>query len=272
MPAKLTPGSEAGPPSDPGLCSQASPEQAAFYEANGYLKFGRIFTPTEMDALRVYVNEKIACLPEGRRPEEMDVPHFEDPWLFRYLAHPRVLDIVGVFLGPDIVLWSSHFIAKPGGDGRAVPWHTDGAFWQDSLEPMDVLTLWLAVDESRAANGCMRVLPGTHRAARVGLEAYRAVDAQANVFGNEIAPDLIDPAQAVDLELAPGECHFHDAWTLHGSSPNTSPNRRCGYTMRYMPANVVHHARGWSRDHKIYLLRGEDRTGGRNRYTPVPAH
>ena len=83
---------------------------------------------------------------------------------------------------------------------------------------------------------------------------------------------MIDTSKAVDLELEPGECSVHDAWTLHGSSLNTSPNRRCGYTMRYMPANVVHSATGWSKDHKIYLLRGEDRTGGRNNYAPVPEY
>ena len=31
------------------------------------------------------------------------MPHFEDPWLFRYLAHPRVLDVIEAFIGPDIV-------------------------------------------------------------------------------------------------------------------------------------------------------------------------
>lgn len=250
--------------------AHATPEQVDFYRAQGYLKLGRLFTPEETGLLRAHVDEMIATLPAGKRPEEMDVPHFTDPWLFRYLAHPRVLDIVEDFLGPDMVLWSSHFIAKPGGDGKAVPWHTDGAFWQNSLEPMDVMTLWVAVDPSRTENGCMRVIPGSHRAARVALDAYHSVDRQANVFQNELAPEQVDATRAVDLELAPGECHLHDAWTVHGSSPNTSPQRRCGYTMRYMPANVVHHATGWSKDHKIYLLRGQDRTGGRNAYTPVP--
>ena len=98
--------------------SRVTPEQVAFYREKGYLKFGRIFTPAEMDALREHVDAMIAALPEGKRPEEMDVPHFEDPWLFRYLTDPRVLDVIEGFIGPDIVLWSSHFIAKPQGDGQ----------------------------------------------------------------------------------------------------------------------------------------------------------
>jgi ectoine hydroxylase-related dioxygenase (phytanoyl-CoA dioxygenase family) len=242
----------------------------SFYREQGYLKFGRIFSASEMDALRARVDDMIAALPAGKRPEEMDVPHFQDPWLFRYLAHPRVLDIIEDFIGPNIILWSSHFIAKPKGDGRAVPWHTDGAYWTDRLTPMDVITLWLAVDESTKENGCMRVIPGSHRGSHSGMAAYEPVDRSTNVFHARIKPELIRESEAVDLELAVGECHFHDAWTIHGSNPNNSSKRRTGYTMRYMPANVVLKREGWNSDHRIYLLRGEDQTGGKNEYAPVP--
>src|SRR6185312_14155773 len=107
---------------------RATPEQVAFYRDRGYLKFGRIFEREEMDRLRDHVDDMIAQLPPGKRPEAMDTPHFQDPWLFKYLADERVLDVIQDFIGPDIVLWSSHFISKPRGDGKAVPWHTDGAY------------------------------------------------------------------------------------------------------------------------------------------------
>src|SRR5579883_1713258 len=181
------------------VLTTATPEQVAFYREQGYLKFGRLFTEDEMSALSQRVDEMIAALPEGKRPEEMDVPHFADPWLFRYLAHPRVLDVVEQFLGPDIVLWSSHFIAKPKGNGKIVPWHTDGAYWHGRLEPMEVLTIWLAVDESCLENGCMRVIPGTHRAMKTDIEAYQAVDKSDNVFHARIPPELIDESKSVDL-------------------------------------------------------------------------
>jgi ectoine hydroxylase-related dioxygenase (phytanoyl-CoA dioxygenase family) len=250
---------------------RATPEQVQFYKENGYLKFGRIFTQPEMDTLRRHVDDMIANLAEGQRPEAMDVPHLKDPWLFRYLADPRVLDIIEAFIGPDILLWSSHFIAKPGGDGKAVPWHTDGAYWGERLKPMNVITLWLAVDESSRDNGCMRVLPGSHRE-KASMKEYEPVDHATNVFGAQIKPELLDESKAVDLELKVGECHFHDAWTIHGSSPNTSPKRRCGYTMRYMPANVVFSQDDWSKGHghKIYLMRGRDLSNGQNALSPVP--
>ena len=250
----------------------ATPEQAAFYREEGYLKFGRIFTQNEMDALRAHVDEMIAALPEGKRPEEMDVPHFEDPWLFRYLADERVLDVIEDFIGPDIVLWSSHFIAKPKGDGRAVPWHTDGAYWRKRLDPMHVITLWLAVDESVLENGCMRVIPGSHRTYQAHIDSYQPGDRATNVFHSRIPVELIEEDRAVNVELAVGECSFHDAWTIHGSNPNFSNQRRCGYTMRYIPASAVLQWEGWNRSHHIYLLRGQDRTGGSNNYTPIPQY
>jgi chlorinating enzyme len=251
------------------IVEHATPEQVAFFREQGYLKLGRIFTEEELGVLREHVDEMIANLPPGKRPEEMDRPHFEDAWLFRYLTHPRVLDIIEDLIGPDIVLWSSHFITKPKGDGKAVPWHTDGAYWKKRLVPMNVITLWLAVDESSLENGCMRVVAGSHKQIAAALDEYESVDKARNVFDAQLKKELIDESKAVDLELAPGECHFHDAWTIHGSNPNNSSKRRCGYTMRYMPANVVHSPDDrWP--HYIYLVRGEDRTGGRNVYTAIP--
>ena len=243
-------------------------DRVTFYKESGYLKFGRIFTKTEIDELREHVDEMIASLPEGKRPEQMDVPHFDDPFLFRYLAHPRVLDVIERFIGPDIALWSSHFISKRTTDGLAVPWHQDGVYWGARLQPMEVITMWLAVDESAIENGCMRVIPGSHKLRDRRYE--EVADPKASLFGREIIAKDLDSARAVDLELRVGECHFHDAFTAHGSNPNTSQKRRCGYTMRYMPTSTRFNGVSWNRQHHIYLLRGEDRTDGFNTYTPLP--
>ena len=158
-------------------------EQVAYYNENGYLKYGRIFTQPELDELRDYVDDMIASLPEGKRPEQMDVPHVEHPYLFKYLADPRVLDVIERFIGPDILLWSSHFISKRTSDGLAVPWHQDGVYWGDRLDPMRVITMWLAVDESRIENGCMRVIAGSHK---LTDRRYENVDSEKHLFGREV--------------------------------------------------------------------------------------
>ena len=244
-----------------------SDEQVNFYKENGYLTFGRIFTESELDELRDYVDAMIENLPEGKRPEQMDVPHFAHPYLFKYLTHPCVLKVIERFIGPDIVLWSSHFISKRENDGMEVPWHQDGVYWGKMLDPMRVITMWLAVDESKVENGCMRVISGSHN---LHDRRYEAVNRENNLFGSEVVEADLDISKTVDLELEVGECHFHDAWTIHNSSSNVSQKRRCGYTMRYMPANVRFHGATWRSTHKIYLLQGEDRTDGFNTYDAVP--
>ncbi len=249
------------------ITSSVTDEQVSFYNENGYLKFGKIFTRAELDELRGYVDDMVATLPEGKRPEHMDVPHFEHPYLFKYLADPRVLDVIERFIGPDILLWSSHFVTKPKTDGLPAPWHQDGVYWNGRLEPMHVITMWLAVDESSVQNGCMRVIAGSHR---LRDRRYEHVDPKKNIFGAEVVAEDLDASRIVNLELAVGECHFHDAFTIHGSAANSSQKRRCGFTMRYMPASVLCHDPRLAPAHRIYLLRGEDRSNGFNTYTPVP--
>jgi ectoine hydroxylase-related dioxygenase (phytanoyl-CoA dioxygenase family) len=116
-------------------------------------------------------------------------------------------------------------------------------------------------------NGCMRVIAGSHKFRN---RRYEAVDREKHLFGSEIISEDIDSSKIVDLDLKVGECHFHDAFTIHGSNPNTSQKRRCGYTMRYMPATVHCNDPSLKPSHRIYLLRGEDRTDGFNIYAPVP--
>jgi chlorinating enzyme len=239
-----------------------SEDDVAFYRRNGYLICRKpLFPPDRFDALKACFERLLAGLPAGRRPEGMDVPHFAHPELFQWLLDDRVLDVVEAFLGPDIVLWSSHFISKPAGHGRAVPWHEDSAYWKGRLSDPEVLTIWLAIDPSTRENGCMRVIPGTHDN---GYSEYEPVDADKNVFGTQIRADQFDESQAVDLELEPNQFHLHHGRLIHGSNANTSDLRRCGYTMRYMPASVKHippagAAPGFV--HAIYLARGRNLAG-----------
>ena len=65
----------------------------------------------------------------------------------------------------------------------AVPWHQDGVYWGESLDPMHVITMWLAVDESKVENGCMRVIAGSHN---LRDRRYENVDRKNNLFGSEV--------------------------------------------------------------------------------------
>jgi ectoine hydroxylase-related dioxygenase (phytanoyl-CoA dioxygenase family) len=201
----------------------------------------------------------------------MDVPHFTDPKLFEWLFADEVLDMLEPIIGPDIALFSSHFIAKPAGTGRRVPWHEDSAYWKKMMQPHDVVTVWLAIDPSTRANGCMKVIPRTHGGASGGFSEYEDRDIKTHMFAAEIKANQLDESRAVYLELAPNRCSLHHAKLMHASDPNTSDVRRCGYTMRYMSTAVKLNEDFCGAYHQIYLARGRDRAG--NRYAdPTQAY
>jgi ectoine hydroxylase-related dioxygenase (phytanoyl-CoA dioxygenase family) len=235
------------------------------YQAQGYMIYGSILTPDELGLLRAQVDNLLHHLPVGQRPENVEAPHVGRDYFRRVAAHPRFLDVVEQIVGPNVVLFGSTIIAKPGGDGKAVAWHQDTPYWP--LSPMRAVTLWLAVDDSTRENGCMRVIPGSHRQGHI---AHETVDPQAFVLSLGARESDVDEAAAVDLELRAGECSLHDPGILHGSKPNTSAIRRCGYVLHYTAAEAsLDRSRSRWDQYPLYLLRGAD-PQGHNRYANAP--
>jgi chlorinating enzyme len=236
--------------------SRLSPEQVAHFRREGYVIPTEAVLPEDkFQGLKRYFEGMLGELEPHERPEHMDVPHLVHPELFEWLLHDSVLDLVEPLLGPDIAVFSSHFICKPGSDGKRVPWHEDSAYWNDMLSPMQVVTVWLAIDRSDTGNGCMRVIPRTHHN---GYSEYEPVDDPANnVFGNEIKKSQYDASKAVDCILEPNHASLHDGKLMHGSNRNTAPRRRCGYTMRYVSAHTRLNPNRLDH-HQLYLARGKD--------------
>lgn len=230
------------------------------YEQEGYTVAPELVPLDVMDDIRAGVDTFIASqVAAGRRPEHLDKPHVWNYHIRQMCEHPAILDAVEQFIGPNIVLFSTHLIAKAKGDGLAVPWHQDGNYWP--LEPMNVITLWLAVDESTEENGCMKVIPGTNE--RGPVEHVQDEHPETKVLHEGLPPSEIDESQAVNCVLPVGGASFHAPFTFHGSLPNTSQKRRCGFTMRFMPAETKMLRTGkfakWFGEHPLFLLRGEDK-------------
>ena len=239
-----------------------SSAQVEFYKREGYVIYREpVFAPAKFQGLKHHFEAKLAALPPDGRPESMDVPHFTDTKLFDWLFSDEALDLVEPLLGPDICLFSSHFICKPKGNGKRVPWHEDSFYWRGMIDPMEVATIWLAIDPSTEVNGGMQVISRTHNH---GYSDYEPVDPAKNVFHIEIIEAQRDASRIVKMDLEPNQCSIHDGKLIHGSPPNTSTIRRCGYTMRYMPSYVKLNPE--KTHHQVYLARGKDRSGGANKY------
>jgi phytanoyl-CoA hydroxylase len=233
------------------------------YYKDGYMSYGKILSDEELTEVRNHVDGLIARLPAGVRSENLNMPHTNDSFLLKLCSHPGILDVIERFIGPNIVLFASHIISKRQGDGLPLPWHQDAAYW--ALEPMKVMTLWLAIDDSTVENGCMRVIPESHT---WGLIPHVAYTVKEQVLDQEMADIKLDESKAVDVELKAGECSFHEPFLIHGSKPNFSTKRRCGYTMRFMPPETKLNRSGRFANHPLFLLRGRD-TNHTNTYANV---
>ena len=191
---------------------------------------------------------------------------------------PDLVELVADVIGQDIILWGCQVFCKPGGDGLETPWHQDGHYWP--IRPLATCTIWLALDPSTRANGCLRVIPRSH--AGRNLFNHMREDRTDVVLTQKIDDPAFDEARAVDIELEPGQMSLHDVYMIHGANPNRSPQRRAGVAIRYMPASSVFErgliatssASGYTVDFStrpLWLLRGQDRTG-RNDFTVGHRH
>jgi ectoine hydroxylase-related dioxygenase (phytanoyl-CoA dioxygenase family) len=147
-----------------------------------------------------------------------------DPVLAQFIHHPRILDVVSVLMSPNIKLYYDQVFAKApyGGANR---YHQDSVFWK-FFASNDLLTCWLAVDDSTIANGCVRYLPGSHRFGLVDWDYLPYL----------LTEDLL--AQEVMVPLRAGDAICHHSLTLHCSGPNTTPTRRWGWALHFVPAET----------------------------------
>jgi ectoine hydroxylase-related dioxygenase (phytanoyl-CoA dioxygenase family) len=238
-----------------------SPTDIAHYREHGYLLHKRpLFDAAKQARLGAIFEEHLAQK-GARLSDELDTPHFRDPRLLEFLLADEVLDLVEPIIGPDIALWSSHFICKDAHVGRATPWHEDSSYWQSRVDGFEqIITVWLAIDRSGKDNGCMRVIPGTHRN---GFSDYESVDGSVNTFDTQVRG--VNEDKAVYFALEPGECSLHDSRIIHGAAANTSAHRRCGYTMRYFSTNikVTQDTDHNGQPFHVWLARGRDLAGNR---------
>ena len=232
-------------------------QEVKFFNENGYFLYHKpLFSQEKMEQLEGVFQEHLA--EKGSKlSDELDTPHFRDERLLEYLLSDEALDLVEPILGPNIIMWTSHFICKDPYVGRITPWHEDSAYWNGRFDKYDkIVTIWLALDDVTKENGCMRVIAGSHTN---GFSEYEDVDMSVNTFHAQIKN--LDESKAVDFEIKKGECSIHDSRIIHGANANTSPKRRLGFTMRYISADTkvlpVEMNEGW----KFWLARGENVAG-----------
>ena len=154
----------------------------------------------------------------------------EQPIFRKLIDHPNVRRVVEFLVGPGALLFQDMALIKPPYIGSEKPWHQDDAYF--SYAPLDqIVGVWIALDEARAENGCMHVIPGGHH--NSGLRHYHST------LDCEIVPGRISAERAVAIELEPGGALFFSGLLPHQTPVNRSPLRRRAVQFHYRGAATV---------------------------------
>lgn len=216
----------------PDMPKVLSEEQIAFYGENGYLVPFDGVAASETAAMCDDLDRFERA--EGKRASEIIVKgHLCFRRSYEFSRHPKILDVVEDLIGPNIYALSSRFWMKPGQDGSFVSWHQDSAYF--GLEPNELVTVWLALTDSTPDNGCVRVIPGSHRG-----PAYSHVETydEKNLLARGQSIEEIDDSDAVDLVLKAGQFSCHHERIVHGSAANNTDAMRTGIGIFYFPTHV----------------------------------
>lgn len=247
-----------------------SPEQVSAFRRDGFLNAGRLLGDAELDELGRDLDRIIAAGPDGfakggprpvaYRAFEPERPVWQilnvweaSPLFERLIYHPAIVAGISQLTGfADLQVWHDQVQYKPPRSGGATGWHQDAPLWP-SIDPMTPVSAWLPFDDADVANGCMWMVPGSHRWGDRQQEYLRSLDHLRTVeeFG-KVGEGFVPPEDAEIRQVAAvprpvrrGEVHFHHSLTWHGSPENDSPRRRRALAIHYMTSE----ARFTGRDH-----------------------
>ncbi len=247
-----------------------TPEQVGRFRRDGYLKFGQVLDPPQVEALRDaldrVIEEELAREDFSDRPPEFAYGHarggstaaaearrraihqFVNMWKvdpdYRAVIHnPTITAAVREVMDAERVrLWHDQLISKPPSDNRHFDCHHDFYFWP--LDRPRMITCWLALDRATPENGCMHVIPGSHRDPRfqpsgcdlspdIHLAPEPRGPGEPGSLYQEVRTWGVDRATAVELEA--GECMFHHSLNYHMTPENRTDRQRRALVLIYMP-------------------------------------
>ena len=237
-------------------------EQIEHYRLHGYVSGPRVLTDEQIAPLVQQIDDILegrVAYPEhlmgqtvekstvkGQLPAVKIVNLFRNDDVFAEVWNNKLISGLAHDLmeGP-VRVWEDQMIFKPPYDNQAVfAWHQDYTFW-DHVGPDKMGTCWIALEDSTAENGCMCVIPGSHR----WELNYKRTDVDVNdpdwLLKQPGIPDDAD-LTPVPCEVKAGHCHFHHCKTFHGSYGNKTASTRRSYIIHMMPGTTRRIGDDWN--------------------------
>ena len=241
------------------MTNETVPPARTAFERDGHYGPVPVLSAREVEYYRGRLEDFERRYPDDRRKIKTKA-HMLCPWVDAIARHPRILDAFEEIIGPDILCYSMAFRVKEPDRRTFAGWHQDSAYLR--IRPTVVLAA-LALSPCSVEQGCLAVIPGTHKGP-VLPHAESADEDSILARGQSIAAEL-DTNRAVDLALKPGELAFFHFNAVHGSRPNLSNDRRIMLLVEMMPTS----ARQADGRESAMLVRGVDRYGHFERDRPA---
>jgi len=245
--------------------------QVAEFRERGLLLGPQVYTEAQAEALRRRLEDVI----EGRceaKPEalrnmlggsEQVVIQVVNIWeadpLFReHVYHPDVCAMVAQLIGhPVLRVWHDQIQFKPPRVGGPTFWHQDHPYWP-IIQPADLVSAWVALDDADIENGCMWMVPHSHQ---WGPHKGGTIGTDMETFAP--TPDVARLPEGARVEPVPcpvkkGQVMFHHCLTWHGSPWNRSERGRPAIAVHYMPGYTRYEPnRTHLMEHRVNVEPGE---------------
>ncbi len=249
-------------------------ERWAEFDRNGFVSLGQVVSASDVAALAQRADDLAAGrvvsphvqfqLDTGGSYDDLSaaVDKLDQPTLLyrkiqgleyddvfrKVLDLPIVREVCARIYGPhaDVSIFRAMVMNKPAGQGTVLPWHQDGGdVWGLDRDPL--VTLWLAIDPATPANGCVELIPGSHRLGV--LSSFGSTLSEENA-AQHCAPELV-----TRMVAAAGELFLLHNWTIHRSGVNPSDQPRRAFTTCLMDARTISVATG----KRFPMLHGVDK-------------
>jgi hypothetical protein len=218
-----------------------SPQELETYQREGYYVVRGLFSPPEIEKLlrHAQADPEFARSVYGRKDStghetKLALWNYAGEDLYSMFARsPRIVNRMEQVLGGEVYLYHMKMMLKEPRVGGAWEWHQDYGYWYHNgcLFPL-LASCLIAVSRANRANGCLQVIPGSHRMGRV----------DHGKTGDQTGADLervqaaLERMPLVYVECEPGDAIFFDCNLLHRSDMNSSDEPRwsliCCYNAR----------------------------------------
>lgn len=210
------------------------------YCDHGYLLYGRSLTDRGLDLMReqcmtAWHAEKSAFDPDGTWLQNALLTniHHHAGIVRQYYFSGPIVDVATQVIGPNVKAATSQLTFKMRGNTQSFAWHQDNIYGE--LSPYNAISTLTALDDADEENGCLWLVPESHKQGQVGYDRDYADKEQKQVVDVQV-----DDARGVPMPLKAGECLFFHCHMLHKSEGNRAKDRdRRILFMRYADADAV---------------------------------